>query len=152
MDILKYKDYEGTAELDMERFVCRGKILFIDDLVTYEAASPADLQKEFEAAVEDYLETCNSLGRPAKKPLKGQFNVRIPPESHKALALKAMCENSNINELMNKAVDLLLGGESKVTHDVRVTVAVPEKSIVTAAASSGSPTQTWGVADAASLH
>jgi hypothetical protein len=35
MDILKYKDYEGTAELDMSRGVCRGKILFINDLVTY---------------------------------------------------------------------------------------------------------------------
>ena len=34
MDILKYKDYEGTAELDMSRGVCRGKILFINDLVT----------------------------------------------------------------------------------------------------------------------
>ena len=40
----------------MTRSVCRGKILFIDDLVTYEAASPAKLQKEFEAAVDDYLE------------------------------------------------------------------------------------------------
>ena len=38
----------------MTRSVCRGKILFIDDLVTYEAASPATLQKEFEAAVDDY--------------------------------------------------------------------------------------------------
>ena len=56
MDILKYKDYEGTAELDMSRGVCRGKILFINDLVTYEAASPADLQREFEAAVDDYLD------------------------------------------------------------------------------------------------
>ncbi len=61
MDVLKYKDYEGTAELDMERKVCRGKILFIDDLVTYEADTPAKLQHEFEAAVDDYIETCSSL-------------------------------------------------------------------------------------------
>jgi len=55
VDILKYKDYEGTAELDMSRGVCRGKILFIKDLVTYEAAQPTELQKEFEAAVETIL-------------------------------------------------------------------------------------------------
>ena len=43
MNILKYKDFEGSAELDMERQVCRGKLLFIDDLVTYEAASIANV-------------------------------------------------------------------------------------------------------------
>ena len=26
MNILKYKDYEGTAELDMTRRICRGKL------------------------------------------------------------------------------------------------------------------------------
>lgn len=66
MDILKYKDYEGTAELDMTRGVCRGKILFIADLVTYESESPAGLQKEFESAVDDYLETCVALGKEAQ--------------------------------------------------------------------------------------
>ena len=40
-----YKGYEGTADMDMERQVCRGRILFIDDLVTYEAASPAALHQ-----------------------------------------------------------------------------------------------------------
>ncbi len=29
MDILKYKGYEGSTKIDMERGVCRGKILFI---------------------------------------------------------------------------------------------------------------------------
>jgi predicted HicB family RNase H-like nuclease len=73
MGILKYKDYEGTAELDMARRVCRGKILFIDDLITYEAMSPAELQTEFEAAVDDYIDTCATLGREPQKPLRGQL-------------------------------------------------------------------------------
>lgn len=67
MDILRYKEYEGTAERDMERMVCRGKILFIDDLVTYVADTPARLQQEFEAAVDDYLATCALLLRPSQK-------------------------------------------------------------------------------------
>jgi predicted HicB family RNase H-like nuclease len=69
---LKYKDYEGTAELDMARGVCRGKALFIDDLVTYEAAPPSNLQSEFEAAVDDYLETCAVVG---KEPQWGAANL-----------------------------------------------------------------------------
>lgn len=63
MDILKYKAYEGTAEPDAQRGVWRGKILMTGDLVTYEARTREQLQGEFEAAVDDYLETCRELGR-----------------------------------------------------------------------------------------
>lgn len=114
MDILKYKDYEGTAELDMSRGVCRGKILFINDLVTYEAATPAQLQSEFEAAVDDYLETCVSLGRDPQKPLKGLFNVRMPPALHKAAALRAAEENASLNDVVVRAVDAFLNATPAV--------------------------------------
>jgi predicted HicB family RNase H-like nuclease len=63
METLKFKGYEGTTELDQERGVFRGKLLLAHDLVTYEAATLAGLRTEFEAAVEDYLETCRALGR-----------------------------------------------------------------------------------------
>ena len=105
MDILKYKDYEGTAELDMTRGVCRGKVLFISDLVTYESASPVKLQKEFEAAIDDYLDTCKELKREPQKPLKGQFNVRIPPALHKAATLRALKDDVSLNDVVVSALD-----------------------------------------------
>ena len=104
MDLLKYKDYEGTAELDMARHVCRGRILFIDDLVTYEAASPADLQAQFQAAVDDYIETCAQVGKEPQRPLKGMFNVRVPPELHRALTLRAVSDNHSLNEVVVRAL------------------------------------------------
>lgn len=110
LDILKYKEYEGSAELDMGRGVCRGRILFINDLVTYEAATPAQLQAEFEAAVDDYLETCSSLGRDPQKPLKGLFNVRMPPALHKAATLRAAQENASLNDVVVRAVDAFING------------------------------------------
>lgn len=117
MDILNYKDYEGTAELDMERRVCRGKILFISDLITYEAASPADLQGEFEAAVDDYLETCKELGRDPQKPFKGQFNVRTPPALHKQAAMRALSDGISLNEVVIQALDAYINA-SDVNHHV----------------------------------
>ena len=104
MDIIKYKDYEGTAELDMERGVCRGKILFIKDLVIYESSTPKELQKAFEHAVDDYLETCKELGREPQKPFNGVFNVRIGPELHRKSALRAKSESVSLNEVVTKAI------------------------------------------------
>jgi predicted HicB family RNase H-like nuclease len=108
LDILKYKDYEGTAELDMSRKVCRGKILFINDLVTYEAESPATLQAEFEAAVDDYIETCVELKREPQKPLKGLFNVRISSDLHRAATIKGLEDNVSLNEVVTRALDSYL--------------------------------------------
>lgn len=131
MDTLKYKDYEGTVEVDMDRFVCRGKILFINDLVTYEAATPADLKREFEAAVDDYLETCAAIGRDAQKPFKGLFNVRIPPALHRALAIRAIHDNATQNDVVVRSLDAYLNGVAMTSKTVNVTLTVPEDKMTT---------------------
>jgi predicted HicB family RNase H-like nuclease len=141
MDILRYKDYEGTAELDMARGVCRGKILFIDDVVTYEAKSPTDLQKQFEEAVDDYLETCKSLNRNPQKPLRGQFNVRIAPELHKAATLRAISDNKPLNEIVVRALESFLCPQQEVNHKVTVKFDIQESTLKTIAASASAQPQ-----------
>ncbi len=120
MTVLKYKDFEGSAELDMDRHVCWGKILFIDDLITYESKSPSSLQKEFEAAVDDYLQTCKELGRAPKRPLKGLFNVRMPPELHKQLHLRSIQDKTSLNETVIQACQAWVNKHSY--HHIRLTV------------------------------
>lgn len=145
MDILKYKDYEGTAELDMSRGVCRGKVLFIDDLVTYEAASPVNLQREFEAAVDDYLETCEQVGKEPQRTFRGQFNVRVAPELHRAASLRAVTEGVTLNEVVVRALDAYVNVRHDVNHNIRVTVETQDGPIHTVTAVS-SEAPTWGTA------
>ncbi len=76
-DILRYKGFIGSIEISIEDDCLHGKLLFINDLVTYEARTPNQLQAEFESAVEDYLTTCKELGRSPDKPFKGTFNIRV---------------------------------------------------------------------------
>jgi predicted HicB family RNase H-like nuclease len=104
MTILKYKDYAGSADLDMERGVLRGKILFIGDLVTYEAPTVKKLQQEFEAAVDDYVDTCKQIGKAPQKSFTGVFNVRIEPACHKALAMLAATNGRTLNAIVAEAL------------------------------------------------
>lgn len=108
MEILKYKDFEGSAELDMHKKVCRGKVLFIDDLVTYESANIDGLQVEFETAVDDYVETCKQIGKEPQKSCRGQFNVRVPPEVHRAAARRAVVDKTSLNDVVCKALERYL--------------------------------------------
>lgn len=108
MEILKYKEFEGSAELDMKRNVCRGKILFIDDAVTYESASIQDLQNEFEEAVDDYIETCKQIGKEPQKSCRGQFNVRVSPELHRAATRRSITDDTSLNEVVRSALQAYL--------------------------------------------
>lgn len=124
MDTLSYKGFEGTTELDMARGLCHGKLLFINDLVTYEAKSPADLQKEFEAAVDDYIETCNAVGKEPQRPFKGLFNVRIAPELHRDAVLRATKDGVFLNDIVNVALQQYLYHNSDtknihITYDIQ---------------------------------
>ena len=147
MDILKFEGYEGTVDVDMTRGVCRGKILFIDDLVTYEAESPKQLQAEFEAAVTDYVETCAAIGKPAQTPLKGQFNVRVQPQTHKGLVLRATEEGVSLNEIVARACDAFVCIRTEVNHKVTLTLEVGETAMQSLVASAS--VQNWG---APSVH
>lgn len=143
MEILKYKYYEGTAEIDTARLVCRGKILFINDLVTYEAGSPADLCKEFQAAVDDYIETCVLLNREPKKPLRGQFNVRISPALHKEAVLRAVADGVSLNDVVVRSLDAFVHMKADVNHNVRATVENPEEAVTTRTATSSVVIGRW---------
>lgn len=108
MEQLKYKDFYGSAEIDLEAGVCRGKLLFIDDLVTYQADTVAGLKKEFENAVEDYLVTCVEVGKAPQKAFTGVFNVRISPQDHRAASLLALKEQQSLNSFVAKAIHTYL--------------------------------------------
>ena len=127
MNILKYKDFVGTAEVDVSRGVCRGKLLFIDDLVTYEADSPKRLQAEFEAAVDDYLETCQQVGKDPQRPFRGLFNVRVPPALHRAAKLRAISGDVALNDVVVRALDAFLNSRSEAIRNDRVALERPPR-------------------------
>jgi len=112
MKTLSYKGYEGSAELDMDRGVCRGKVLFVNDLVTYETVTPAQLQGEFEAAVDDYIATCLQIGKSPQRPFKGLFNVRVSPDLHKMAAVRAVADSTTLNDIVTRALSAYLSMNS----------------------------------------
>lgn len=62
-NILHYKGYNGSIDVEFEDECLMGKILDIKDLVTYEAETVSGLKKEFEKSVDGYLSMCKELGR-----------------------------------------------------------------------------------------
>jgi predicted HicB family RNase H-like nuclease len=82
----------------------------IADLVTFEATTVEDLEKNFQNSVDDYIETCKTLGRNAQRSYKGVFNVRIEPELHRAIykesLKKGLSLNTFISQILSKEVPI----------------------------------------------
>lgn len=86
MTYLSYKGYEGTIEPQVETGTLYGKLAFIRDLVTYEAMTLTELEKEFKTAVDAYLAECTELDKAPDKPFKGSLNIRIGEDLHRLAA------------------------------------------------------------------
>lgn len=99
-----HKGYCGNIDFNIEDGVLHGKIQCITDLVTYEAETLQQLEAEFIDAVDDYLETCEEIGKNPDKPMTGSFNVRIGSELHKKLHLRSVQNETSINDEVKKAV------------------------------------------------
>ena len=101
---MKYKDYRGKVEFSDEDSTFFGKILGINDLVTFEGSTVEELRNSFIEAVDDYLETCLELGKEPEKEYKGQFNVRVPVNLHRLAARKAKVKNISLNKFVENAL------------------------------------------------
>jgi predicted HicB family RNase H-like nuclease len=115
---LEYKGYLGTVEFSAEDNCLFGKIIGINDLISYEAQEVSELKEGFEEAVNDYLETCKELGKQPTKTFKGVFNVRTTTSTHRNLVLLAARKNMKLNELASKALTYLVKNEDKVLESL----------------------------------
>jgi predicted HicB family RNase H-like nuclease len=103
---LTYKGYSGSIEASVEDGCLHGKLLFINDLITYEGETVPQLIESFHLAVDSYLHYCKSTGKPANKAFSGTFNVRIGPERHVSIAKKAVeLGLAGVNEAVCAAID-----------------------------------------------
>lgn len=99
--------------------VLRGKIEGINDLVDFECEDIKGIEKEFRAAVDDYLEFCKEVGKNPEKEYKGTFNVRIDPELHKKLANEASKSGDSLNSCVEKAIEMFVSNGNEMGEYLR---------------------------------
>lgn len=110
--LLQHRGYYGSIEVSPEDNCLFGKLQFIRALVSYEGETVAGLTESFRAAVNDYLETCASLGQTPEVSCKGSFNVRVGHDLHLAASIAASQQNVSLNDLTRKALSQYLGHRS----------------------------------------
>ncbi|SKA86570.1 Predicted nuclease of the RNAse H fold, HicB family [Thiothrix eikelboomii] len=108
MNLLEYKGYLGSVEAAIEDGILFGKLEFISALISYEGETVKALQTAFEAAVDDYLASCEAKGYEPELPCKGSFNVRVGHDLHLAAMLKAKELGISLNDFVRQTLNQAL--------------------------------------------
>ncbi len=102
---MKYKGYWAEIRYSDEDECFFGIIEGLkEDSISFEGKNVEELKKDFQDAIEDYLQLCKELNKEPEQQCKGSLNVRLGVELHNEAKIKAMEENISINELIKNAV------------------------------------------------
>lgn len=104
MNTMTYKAYTARIEFDDRDKLFVGRLLGIRDSVSFHADNVPELRAAFEEAVDDYIETCAKIGKPAEKPASGKLMLRVPPEVHGAALVAAQAAGTSLNQWAAKVL------------------------------------------------
>ena len=102
---LAYRGYAARIEFSSEDECFIGHIAGIKDHVGFHGESVSELKISFEEAVDDYLDTCNKVGKTPQKPYSGKLMLRLRPEIHAAVATAAELSGQSINQWASDALN-----------------------------------------------
>lgn len=128
---LAHKGFTGSFEVSLEDGCLMGRVLFIDDIITYEGETVPELTANFEAAVDRYLAHCTRTGKAANKPYSGTFNVRVGPELHREAAIAANDASINLNEFVAGAIKAAVNKQAApaVVHNHNHVITINNESV-----------------------
>jgi predicted HicB family RNase H-like nuclease len=102
--MMEYKGYLGTVEYDAQAKIFHGDIINTRDVITFQGTTVNEIERAFKDPINDYIAWCKEDGVEPEKPYSGKFNVRLPPELHRQIAILAKKNHISLNSFVEKAI------------------------------------------------
>jgi predicted HicB family RNase H-like nuclease len=103
--MLSYKGYLGKVDFDDEARTFFGTVVNANVLISFRGSTVKELEKSFHDVVETYLDDCTSEGKAPEKPYSGKITLRVPPEVHRRVAIKAAECKESMNEYLERLLE-----------------------------------------------
>jgi predicted HicB family RNase H-like nuclease len=100
--MMTYKGYTASVEVDVEAGILFGRVLDINDVITFKAKTVEEARQEFQNSVDDYLAFCEDLNEEPDKPFSGRLPFRTTPEHHRKIFIAAKKSGKSINAWMDE--------------------------------------------------
>ena len=89
MSLMTQGGFHARIDYDEDTDLFRGEILGLTGGADFYGSSPEELRREFRKSLDVFLEVCREKGIEPRRQDLGKFNLRISPQLHEQLALRA---------------------------------------------------------------
>lgn len=97
---MTYKGYTGTVEFSEEDGCLFGRVIGINDIISYEGQSIPEIRQDFQEMIDWYLKDCASRGKQPDKPFSGAIMVNIEPKLQERLEQQALETGLTFSEIV----------------------------------------------------
>jgi predicted HicB family RNase H-like nuclease len=104
MNSMTYLGYTARMDFDVDDKIIVGRVIEIDDIITFHGESVADFEMAFKTAVDGYLAACKQLEQTAEKPASGRLMLRVNPAVHAAAVKASARSGQSLNKWAEKAL------------------------------------------------
>lgn len=101
---MTYLGYTAGLEFDPDDNVLVGRVLDIDDIISFHGESVAAFTQAFHEAIDDYVSACEKLGQVPEKPASGRLMLRVDPAVHAAALKAAAHTGQSLNRWAERAL------------------------------------------------
>jgi len=104
INTMSYRGYTASMTFDADDKIIVGRVLDIDDIISFHGESVSEFEESFHAVVDGYIASCEKLGSAPEKPASGKLMLRVAPVVH-AAALKAAARSGvSLNKWAEQAL------------------------------------------------
>lgn len=104
MNNMTYRGYAAHMDFDTEDKIIVGRVVDIDDIITFHGTSVAEFETAFQTAVDGYIFACEQLGQAADKPASGRLMLRVNPAVHAAAVKASARSGQSLNKWAEKVL------------------------------------------------
>ena len=105
MSLMTLDGFHARIDYDEDTDLFRGEILGLTGGADFYGSSPEELRREFRQSLDVFLEVCREQGIEPRRQYSGKFNLRISPQLHELLALRAQVCHKSLNAFAQEALE-----------------------------------------------
>jgi predicted HicB family RNase H-like nuclease len=100
----EYEGYIGQFRYEAGDEAFHGTVVGLRDVIHFQGTCVSELRQAFQESVDDYLQWCRDEGTEPEKPYTGRFIVRLPPELHRKISVRAKVAGQSLNQWVTETL------------------------------------------------
>jgi predicted HicB family RNase H-like nuclease len=104
-NVISYRGYHAEIKYDPSADAFHGRVLGMRDVISFYGRTPEELRHEMQAAIEGYLDWCETDGAKPEKSWTGKLTLRSDDDFRRRVLIAAAARGQSVSAWINQLAD-----------------------------------------------